>query len=378
MPWWDEGQAPPVTPTRVTGWWAELYAYMSMSVTPSVGMTSSGLVAASVNTSMGVTPALTMVGGGKSVGKFGLGVTPGIGMGGGGIAGTSSALFTLSVEPHIGMDSGKPFTLTVTPVIGMVGGEQYDRSFTVEVPPGVGMAGVEQYMRSVGLSVSPSLGMGGIGVSARDYAISVSPSLGMNGRGISARDYVVSVSPSVGMSAQIPPHSPTQVTVTGNGRTEVPWWARYIDVVLLGGGAAGKRGGVFSAGDGGKAGSYLTERWDRLAFPGVELGSLNIAIGGGGTGGDNGSGGNTQIWIDAYDKTTYSGETRIASGGSGTSGKREGASPGNKSFNGISAVGGGEDGGVPGAGGRGGSQNILGGNPGADGARGQAWLRFSQ
>ena len=174
-----------------------------------------------------------------------------------------------------------------------------------------------------------------------------------------------------------PVFDPVTVTVTSNGRTEVPWWARYIDVVLLGGGAAGKRGGVFSASDGGKAGSYLTERWDRLAFPGVELGSLNIAIGGGGTGGDNGSGGNTQIWIDAYDKTTYSGETRIASGGSGTSGKREGASPGNKSFNGISAVGGGEDGGVPGAGGRGGSQNFLGGNPGADGARGQAWLRFS-
>lgn len=115
--------------------------------------------------------------------------------------------------------------------------------------------------------------------------------------------------PTVAASASVNApvlHLDQFVTVTGNGRTEVPTWARYIDVVLLGGGASGANGSLFGTGNGGKPGTYLTARWDRNAFPGVELGSLNIAIGGGGSG-NNGAGGGTTIWIDAYDTTTYSG-----------------------------------------------------------------------
>lgn len=184
--------------------------------------------------------------------------------------------------------------------------------------------------------------------------------------------------PAVAASAAV--NAPTLhldqfVTVTGNGRTTVPVWARYIDVVLLGGGASGANGSLFGTGNGGRPGMYLTARWDRNAFPGVELGSLNIAIGGGGSG-NNGAGGGTTIWIDAYDTTTYSGETRTANGGSGTNSGRDAQGPGNQNFNGISAVGGGGNGAEPGSGGRGGASGFS-GTGGEAGAKGRAWIRFS-
>jgi len=167
--------------------------------------------------------------------------------------------------------------------------------------------------------------------------------------------------------------SPMLVTVTNNGRTRVPRGYRYISRILLGGGAGGANGSLFGTGNGGRPGTYEDGVWDRWALP--EIGSVNVSIGGGGSG-DGNAGGTTQIWGDAYDEVTYSGQTATAAGGSGTQSPRDAKGPGNRTAQGISAVGGTGNGSEPGSGGRGGASGFS-GTGGSPGAKGRVWLRFT-
>lgn len=61
--------------------------------------------------------------------------------------------------------------------------------------------------------------------------------------------------------------------------------------------------------------------------------------------------------------------------GGGLSGAQDGKAPGNHTFNGITATGGGKNGGTPGAGGEGGRGGFIPRN-GSAGARGQAWIHL--
>ncbi len=178
--------------------------------------------------------------------------------------------------------------------------------------------------------------------------------------------------------------------LTASARVEIPPGYRYIDAILLGGGGGGAGGNQLAAdGKGGNAGQYASRRWDRGEGRNT-WSSINIEIGGGGGGGsrnNNGAGsagGATKLWIDT--PTGWAGEYLEAPGGAGGSGTnpplgndRPGKAPGNHEFQGITAIGGGQNSGVPGAGGQGGGGATFPFNSGsgAAGARGQAWYRLS-
>ena len=182
-----------------------------------------------------------------------------------------------------------------------------------------------------------------------------------------------------------------QITTTGTHQfLPIPAWCRYIDVILLGAGGGGAGGNQLGAdGRGGAAGVYASRRWDRGASRNTWR-QLAILLGNGGSGGSRnnngsgGAGGATELWID--DWSGWVGEYLQGGGGSGGSGTnpvfgndRPGKSPGNHTFQGITAVGGGGNSSAPGSGGEGGGGSSwpLNSGSGKDGARGQAWIRFS-
>lgn len=169
--------------------------------------------------------------------------------------------------------------------------------------------------------------------------------------------------------------SPIDVVVTASQRVEVPRWCRYIDIILLGGGAGGADGSLISSGNGGRPGTYANVRYDRQALP-KPVGSINVSIGAAGTRSGN-AGGTTQIWLDDYGPGyAYADQTMTAAGGSGTTSPRDAAGPGNRTFNAITAIGGTGNSSIPGSGGRGGPSGLSGRNA-DNGARGQVWIRFS-
>ena len=173
------------------------------------------------------------------------------------------------------------------------------------------------------------------------------------------------------------PHSASaviQVTDTDPNKISIPIpvWARYIDVVMLGGGASGRNGSLAGSGDGGNPGLYAVKQFDRGASRNAWK-TLVFLIGKGGSG-NNVAGAATELWID--DNAGWSGEYLKADGGSGTGSNKDAAGPGNRMFQGINAVGGTGNGSAPGSGGRGGSGGF--GDSNSDpGARGQAWVQFS-
>lgn len=176
---------------------------------------------------------------------------------------------------------------------------------------------------------------------------------------------------------------------TATSNVAIPPGCRYIDIILLGGGgggAGGSQGAPGWDGNGGKSGSYNAYRWDR--GPGRNTwAQLEFYIGVGGSGGarksgTGGNGGTTSVVITGTSETLTAAGGAGGSGtslGGGVSGAQNGKAPGNYTFQGKTASGGGENGGVPGAGGKGGGGSVWPTNPGSgsDGARGQAWIRFS-
>lgn len=164
-----------------------------------------------------------------------------------------------------------------------------------------------------------------------------------------------------------------------------PTWARYVDIVALGGGGSGSggSGAVPDMGDGGDAGAFTSQ-----SLPVTPGQSVTITVGQGGaqvgkeTNGKRGG-----------DTTVTTGATTItAAGGAGGSGYKggDGGSPGSTTFTptigsvteSATLTGGGTagtdtDGQWPGGGGGPGSGGIFGaGKAGRAGASGIVWYRF--
>ncbi len=181
---------------------------------------------------------------------------------------------------------------------------------------------------------------------------------------------------------------PVQVTVTATGWQAPPaWWRNgidFYDIIAVGGGAAGK-GDVFGVtGAGGNGGSYAVYTGSAL----TGNGQIHATLGAGGVGQVGGAipanGGQTQIRDGASSGASTvlvlaQGGTGVNSNpgiGSGTYGK----SPGNRSYQGMTMIGGaqvtgnGTNGNPPGGGGAGAGAFTAGGN----GAPGRAMIQWRQ
>lgn len=167
---------------------------------------------------------------------------------------------------------------------------------------------------------------------------------------------------------------PYNVQVTSSQTVPVPAGTKYIDVIVLGGGAAGVRSaGFYSWGRGGNPGAYGTQRWSTA---GQSWDGVKVTIGAGGTG-NNGGGGSTSA-EPSIGGTPAAGGPVVGTGGSGysQSNSRNAPGPGNKTFQGATMTGGSGNGSTPGSGGKGGA-DTFGASDGDPGARGEALIRFS-
>lgn len=182
-------------------------------------------------------------------------------------------------------------------------------------------------------------------------------------------------------------HEPTltQLTAVGTYTTPIPSWADFLDVVCLGGGGGGHSGGSWPIyGEGGDAGDWASDTWERGVDFDDAVTTVSITIGAAASGGTSAIGDNNgHTGADAVASIT--GHTVTGGGGTGGNqffGTASGDAAGNLTYNDVIYYGGGTqnsygaDGTPYGGGGGGGSYVNY--QPGGDGARGTVWIRAYQ
>lgn len=170
-------------------------------------------------------------------------------------------------------------------------------------------------------------------------------------------------------TAGFPSHSAelTSYTTPGSYTYTIPYWCNKFDIIVLGGGGAGGKGGLLNTGPGGSAATWQTVTITR----GTDIGWSTASVTGnvGAKGNHNGGAGGNSTAV-ATGMTTLS--STGGAGGTAACGW-PGCAPGNKTFNvytytgGSAGGGGGGNGTAPG--GAGGGGNLFNG-AGGDGAAG--------
>jgi len=164
--------------------------------------------------------------------------------------------------------------------------------------------------------------------------------------------------------------------VVGAHTYDIPVWADYLDVVVLGGGGGGHGCGLLAWGDGGEGGDWNQVTLERgVDIPGTTT-TLSVTVGGGGAGhAGNGSNGAAS----SASGTGWAGITGAGGAGATTATvDYTGKGPGNNTFDGVIYYGGltesgfmGADGNPAGGGGAGGTIIFM---SGGDGAPGAVWV----
>ncbi|AJA43698.1 minor tail protein [Mycobacterium phage Milly] len=177
---------------------------------------------------------------------------------------------------------------------------------------------------------------------------------------------------------------PQQFATAGNYTYTIPYWCRFIDIVVLGGGGGGQASAaLFNYGAPGEPGEWRSVTIERGVDIPWALASITGSVGNGGAGGI-GPSILPGAWGDAT--TANYGSTLSAPGGSGGIGwagsqaLSRGKSPGNFTHNGqlytggAAVTGNNQPGNPPGGSGSGSAQFSSGSN----GARGAVWFRAYQ
>ncbi|ARQ95467.1 minor tail protein [Mycobacterium phage Shandong1] len=189
-----------------------------------------------------------------------------------------------------------------------------------------------------------------------------------------------------------PVFSQTYTTV-GTYTFAIPWWANFIDVVLLGGGGGGSSGNAaVGAGSGGQGGNFVYVKLVRGVDIPYAATTITGAVPDGGAPGPagffpiNGDPGGTATAI--VNTLTWQLSATGGEGGKFLTGvPGDGANPNSVTFNGILYQGGlatsssnGVAGNAPGGAGSGGRSGFFGipAGAGGKGARGQVWIRAYQ
>lgn len=180
-------------------------------------------------------------------------------------------------------------------------------------------------------------------------------------------------------AAAFPPYSPVRldITTTGAYTYTIPWWSRYIDVVLWAGGRGGKNAFSFARGNGGLGATPVGVILERGVDIPWTLATITGTVGTGGAT-NGGTGGGTTA-------TSAGVGTLVATAPTGDNGSsQDGGAAGSLTVSGVAYTGGvavttgsGTPGSAPGGGGRGGNGSFF-GDPGGAGARGQASFRARQ
>lgn len=166
----------------------------------------------------------------------------------------------------------------------------------------------------------------------------------------------------------------SETTSAASVNDTVPSWADTVEIIAVGAGGGGAGGGIFSTGDGGRAGA-----WAHASVQATAGATLTAQPGRGGSGGSSNSsngasGGNTIVRVGGQEILSASG------GGPGTStnGNQPGRGAGDytafgRSFSGGGNASNGQAGNAPGGGGGPGAPL----NSGMIGGIGRVWYRFT-
>lgn len=189
------------------------------------------------------------------------------------------------------------------------------------------------------------------------------------------------------------PPATQEYPAIGSFTYNVPSWANYLDVAILGGGGGGRAGDPFGGnGEGGHGGGWATATLTRGAELATSATTAVVTVGGGGAGGTfnpasnpGSNGGASSISCAAEGGGTTNVIGAAGLGGTLISPSRDltGQSPGNVTYNGITYYGGGAQtvasspGNAPGGGGSGGSSWNA-GTPAGSGAGGVVWITARQ
>lgn len=185
---------------------------------------------------------------------------------------------------------------------------------------------------------------------------------------------------SIGDFVIWPEFAPFETVLVATGNYDIPAGCNKLDVILLGGGNGGRGGaGAFQVGGGGNAGEWAVATLVRGVDIPWSTKTLSITVPSAKPGGGNGQD------PPNSDPAIASGTGWVglsAPGGVGTKQgvTRWGQTPGDKTFNGRTYIGGAAQtsneaaGNAPGGGGNGGSGGFVSGNSGGAGSRGQAWI----
>ncbi|WP_344784077.1 hypothetical protein [Gordonia caeni] len=181
------------------------------------------------------------------------------------------------------------------------------------------------------------------------------------------------------------------LTAVGSHTISIPPWARYIDMICLGGGGGGSTGNqINQEGYGGGGATWMTDTLDRGEGRNTWT-VVNATVGAGGGTQANGQASSVNVpgvvtisssgGIGRSDNGSFLGDARngqAVQGGNGTvAGQYQ-----NLTYQGVTYIGGGPSTGdtanVPGSGGRGGGGTTWPLTPGTGrpGGRGQVWIRF--
>lgn len=185
--------------------------------------------------------------------------------------------------------------------------------------------------------------------------------------------------------AGYPAMSPTVTTyeTAGSFSYALPYWWRYLDIILLGGGASGQAGNGANgqAGAGGAPSAWVTVTVKRGVDVPAMTTTLDVVVGAGGAQAAPGApnpGGASSVAVPG-------GASVRAPGGSGTISGQNGGAPGNVSYQTITRTGGAAGTGsggaatAPGASGAGGNGGTFGNYAqGGAGARGEVVIRARQ
>lgn len=188
------------------------------------------------------------------------------------------------------------------------------------------------------------------------------------------------------ISAGYPTMAAQTQTFTASGTYSLPYWWRYLDIVMIGGGASGQTGNGANgqAGKGGNPATWVTVTLERGVDVPAMATTITVVVGTGGATPANSdlAGPNP----GGYSLVTGSGMSTVSSSvGFGTASGQNGASPGNVTYQTITRTGGSAGTGnggsatAPGASGAGGNGGVLGSRTrGGAGASGEVVLRVRQ
>ncbi|ATN93993.1 minor tail protein [Mycobacterium phage Kumao] len=188
---------------------------------------------------------------------------------------------------------------------------------------------------------------------------------------------------AIDTSTSVNYHDPLTVPFNEDGSIVVPRWAKYVDVIGVGGGGGSRQGGTVGFyGEPGEPGQWNAVTWVRGEDFSGDAPTVVVDIGNGGYGGTgNGSAGQNTV-------ITLGGETLVCPGGAGGTqlqpiiigGDPYGRGPGDFEYNDVVYKGGvdqrsyGSAGSVPGGGAMGGNWLLF--SPGAYGGKGAVWVVF--